>query len=53
MSDSVEENLASRRLNSLNGILSGCAVQQHVQFRHFGNPTPIDFTIEFDPRWTR
>lgn len=48
MSDAITKNLTRGRLCSLNRVLSGCTVQEYVQLRDFGNPTPIDFTIEFD-----
>ena len=32
----------------LNRVLLRVAVQEHVQFRHFGNPTAIEFAIKLD-----
>ena len=48
MSDPVENNLPRRRLGSLNRVLLRVAVQEDVQFRHFGNPTAIDFAVKLD-----
>ena len=48
MSDPVEHNLPRRRLGSLNRVLLRVTVQEDVQFRHFGNPTPIDFAVKRD-----
>jgi len=41
--DSVEDNFPRCRLGPLNRVLLRAAVQEHVEFRHFGNPTAIDF----------
>jgi hypothetical protein len=48
MSDPVKNNLARCRLGSLNRVLLRVAVQEDVQFRHFGNPTAIDFAVKLD-----
>ena len=48
MGDSVENNFPRCRLGPLNRVLLRVAVQEHVQFRHFGNPTPIDFAVKLD-----
>ena len=48
MSDPVEDNLPRCRLGSLDRVLLRLAVQKDVQFRHFGNPTPIDFAVKLD-----
>ena len=48
MGDPIENNLLCRRLSSLNRILPRVPIQEDVQFRHFGNPTTIDFTFELD-----
>jgi hypothetical protein len=48
MGDAIENDLPRGQLNSLNRLLFGIPVQEDVQFRHFGNPTAVDFTVEFD-----
>src|ERR1019366_10320415 len=48
LSDSVENDLPGRRLRSLNRVLLRVSVQQHVQFRHFSNPTAIDLAVKLD-----
>ena len=48
MSDPVQNDLASSGLRSLNRVLLRVPVQQHVQFRHFGNPTAIDLAVKLD-----
>jgi hypothetical protein len=48
VSDSVENDLPCSRLRSLNRVLLRVPVQQHVQFRHFGNPTAIDLAVKLD-----
>ena len=48
MGNPVENNLPRSRLSSLDRVQPGGSVQQDVQFRHFGNPTPIDFAVELD-----
>ena len=48
MSDPVENNLPRGRLGPLNRVLLRVAVKKDVQFRHFGNPTAIDFAVELD-----
>jgi hypothetical protein len=48
VSDPVENNLPRGRLSSLNRVLLRVPLQDDVQFRHFGNPTAIDFTAQVD-----
>jgi len=48
MSNPIQENLASRRLGSLDGILFRGPVQKHVQFGYFCDPPSIHFTVELD-----
>jgi hypothetical protein len=46
--DSIQNNLESGRLNPLNRVLLGVLIKEDIQFRYFGNPTAIDFPVEFD-----
>src|SRR5260370_1362464 len=46
--DAVENNLPRGGLSSLNRVLPRVPVQEDVQFRYLGNPTPVDFAIELD-----
>ena len=48
MGDQVENNLARRRLRSLNGNQLRIPIQQDIQFRHLGNPPAIDFLVEIN-----
>jgi len=48
VSDPVENNFPRCRLGPLDRVLLRVSVQEHVQFRHFGNPTPIDFAVKLD-----
>ncbi len=48
MGDPIEDNLLRSRLSSLSRILPRVPIQRNVQFRHFGNPTTIDFTLKLD-----
>ena len=48
MGDPIENNLLCSRLSSLNRILPRVPIQEDIQFRHFGDPTTIDFTLELD-----
>jgi uncharacterized protein (DUF433 family) len=46
--DAIENDLPRGQLDPFNRVLFRIPVQEDVQFRHFGNPTAIDFTVEFD-----
>jgi len=46
--NSVENNLPSGRLGTLNRVLLRFSVQEDVQFRNFGNPTTIYLMIQLD-----
>ena len=48
MGDPVKNDFPRRRLRPLNGVLLRIPIQQHIQFRHFGNPTAIDFSIQLN-----
>ena len=48
MSDTVENDLPSSRLSSLNRVLFRFPVEEDVQFRYFGNPTAVDFAVQLD-----
>jgi hypothetical protein len=48
MRDTIQYDLPRRRLRPLNCILSRVAVQENVQFRHFGDPTAIEFAIKLN-----
>jgi hypothetical protein len=48
VSDPVQNDRPSSRLRSLNRVLLRVPVQQHVQFRHLGNPTAIDLAVKLD-----
>ena len=48
MGDAVENNFLCCRLGPLNRVLLRVAVQKDVHFRHFGNPTAIDFAVKLD-----
>ena len=48
MGDPVENNFPRCRLGPLNRVLLRVPVQEDVQFRHFGNPTAIDFAVKLD-----
>jgi len=46
--DPVEDNFPRSRLSPLNRVLLRGPVQEDIQFRHFGNPTAVDFTVQLD-----
>jgi hypothetical protein len=48
MGDPVENNFPRCRLGPLNRVLLRIPIQEDVQFRHFGNPTTIDFAVKLD-----
>ena len=48
MGDPVENNFPRCLLGPLNRVLLRVAVQEHVQFRHCGNRTAIDFAVKLD-----
>ena len=48
MGDPVENNFPRCRLGPLNRVLLRIPIQDDVQFRHFGNPTAIDFAVKLD-----
>ena len=48
MGDPVENNFPRCRLGPLNRVLLRIPVQENVQFRHFGNPTAVDFAVKLD-----
>jgi len=48
MGYAIENTLPRGRLSSLDRVVLRVPVQEDVQFRHLGNPTAIDFTVELD-----
>lgn len=48
MGNTVQKNLMSSLLRTLDCLISGIAVKQHIEFRNLGNPTPIDLSIQCD-----
>ena len=46
--NAIENNLMRRRLSALDSILLRGPVQQDVQFRNFGDPTPVGLPVELD-----
>ena len=48
MGDPVENNFPRCRLSPLNRVLLRVPIQEDVQFRHFGNPTTVDFAVQLN-----